>query len=133
MKCAGELSRRRTDFEYALSGICPIGYIRQVPDLFTVLAEPSRRLILDRLLESEASVTDLTAVIQLSQTAVSKHLRVLRTHHLVTSRIDAQRRIYALNSGPLVELDEWLQQYRRTWAGHIDALAAHLDRKHPST
>ena len=100
-------------------------------DVFAVIAEPNRRLILDRLLESEASVTDLITVIGLSQTAMSKHLRVLRAHNLVTSRIDAQRRIYALNSAPLTELDDWLQGYRRTWSGHIDALAAHLEAKHP--
>jgi DNA-binding transcriptional ArsR family regulator len=102
-------------------------------DVFAVIAEPNRRLILDRLLESEASVTDLITVIGLSQTAMSKHLRVLRTHNLVTSRIDAQRRIYALNSAPLTELDEWLQGYRRTWSGHVDALAAHLEAKHPQS
>jgi DNA-binding transcriptional ArsR family regulator len=104
-----------------------------VADLFAVIAEPNRRLILDRLLESEASVTDLITVIGLSQTAMSKHLRVLRTHNLVTSRIDAQRRIYALNSAPLTELDEWLQGYRRSWSGHVDALAAHLEAKHPQS
>jgi DNA-binding transcriptional ArsR family regulator len=100
-------------------------------DLFAVIAEPNRRLILDRLLESEASVTDLITVIGLSQTAMSKHLRVLRAHHLVSCRTDAQRRIYALNSAPLTELDDWLQGYRQTWNTHLDALAAHLDGKHP--
>ncbi|MET0863201.1 MAG: metalloregulator ArsR/SmtB family transcription factor [Nakamurella sp.] len=102
-------------------------------DLFAVIAEPNRRLILDRLLESDASVTDLITVIGLSQTAMSKHLRVLRTHNLVTSRIDKQRRIYALNSEPLAELDDWLQGYRRTWSEHLDALAAHLDRQASSS
>ena len=75
-------------------------------DLFAVLAEPSRRQILDRLLQSDASVTELIAVIGVSQTAMSKHLRVLRAHNLVTSRIAAQRRIYSLDSRPLAEIDE---------------------------
>jgi DNA-binding transcriptional ArsR family regulator len=102
-----------------------------VSDLFAVLAEPARRRILDRLLQSEASVTDLITVIGLSQTAMSKHLRVLRQHNLVTSRVDAQRRIYALNTAPLTEIDDWLAAYRRTWNSRIDALAQHLDTLHP--
>jgi DNA-binding transcriptional ArsR family regulator len=102
-----------------------------VGDLFAVLAEPVRRRILDRLLQSEASVTDLITVIGLSQTAMSKHLRVLRQHNLVTARVDAQRRIYALNSGPLTEIDEWLRAYRQSWNSRIDALAEHLDALHP--
>jgi DNA-binding transcriptional ArsR family regulator len=101
-----------------------------VSNLFAVVAEPSRRQILDRLLQSEASVTELIAVIGVSQTAMSKHLRVLKAHNLVTSRIDAQRRIYALDSRPLAEIDEWLAGYRRTWDGRIDSLAEHLDRLH---
>ena len=100
-------------------------------DLFVVLAEPARRRILDRLLQSEASVTDLITVIGLSQTAMSKHLRVLRQHNLVTARVDAQRRIYALNSEPLTEIDEWLGAYRHNWNSRIDALAEHLDTLHP--
>jgi DNA-binding transcriptional ArsR family regulator len=101
-------------------------------DLFAVLAEPARRRILDRLLQSEASVTELITVIGLSQTAMSKHLRVLRQHNLVTSRVDAQRRIYALNSPPLTELDDWLDAYRQTWNARIDALAQHLEHRHPA-
>ena len=80
-----------------------------VGDLFAVLAEPVRRRILDRLLQSEASVTDLITVIGLCQSAMSKHLRVLRKHNLVTARVYAQRRIYALKSGPITELDEWVR------------------------
>ncbi len=101
-------------------------------DLFAVLAEPVRRRILDRLLQSEASVTDLITVIGLSQTAMSKHLRVLREHDLVISRVDSQRRIYALNSEPLTELDDWLDAYRHTWNARIDALAQHLEHRHPA-
>ena len=100
-------------------------------DLFAVIAEPSRRQILDRLLQSEASVTELITVIGVSQTAMSKHLRVLKAHNLVTSRVDAQRRIYALHSKPLTEIDHWLAGYRQTWNSRVDALAEHLDRLHP--
>jgi DNA-binding transcriptional ArsR family regulator len=100
-------------------------------DLFTVVAEPSRRRILERLLVSEASVSDLIAAVGTSQPAMSKHLRVLRDNHLVTSRVDAQRRMYALNSRPLAEIDQWLAAFRSTWTSHVDALADHLDRVFP--
>ena len=113
---------------YALCSICLSRYVRTVSDLFAVLAEPSRRQILDRLLQSEASVTELIAVIGVSQTAMSKHLRVLRAHNLVTSRVAAQRRIYSLDTRPLAEVDEWLAGYRRTWNSRVDVLAEHLDR-----
>ena len=103
-----------------------------VSDLYAVLAEPARRRILDRLLQSEASVTDLITVIGLSQPAISKHLRVLREHDLVTARIDAQRRIYTLNSEPLTEIDEWLRAYRQNWSSRIDALEDHLDKLYPT-
>ena len=103
-----------------------------VSDLYAVLAEPARRRILDRLLQSEASVTDLITVIGLSQPAISKHLRVLREHDLVTARIDAQRRIYTLNSEPLTEIDEWLSAYRQSWSSRIDALEDHLDKLYPT-
>jgi DNA-binding transcriptional ArsR family regulator len=100
-----------------------------VSALFEVLAEPSRRRILDRLLRADASVGELVDDTGLSQTAVSKHLRVLREHGLVTVSVDAQRRIYALNSRPLAEIDDWLRGYRAAWNQHVDALVDHLDRE----
>lgn len=99
--------------------------------LFAVIAEPSRRQILDELLRRDASVTELVEMTGLSQSAVSKHLRVLKDNGLVTVRVDAQRRVYALDSRPLAEIDNWLSSYRRTWHRHVDALAEHLDRRHP--
>ena len=98
-------------------------------DLFAVVAEPSRRRILDRLLTSESSVTELVDVLGLAQPALSKHLRVLRDSGLVTTRVEAQRRIYALDGRPLAQIDDWLRAYRRTWNRHVDALAEHLDKQ----
>jgi DNA-binding transcriptional ArsR family regulator len=95
---------------------------------FEVLAEPSRRRILDLLREGEHSVGDLVAVIGLSQPGVSKHLRVLREAGLVRVRVDAQRRLYGVRAEPLAEVDEWLEPYRRLWARQLDALERHLDR-----
>jgi DNA-binding transcriptional ArsR family regulator len=95
---------------------------------FTVLAEPHRRRILDLVRQRERAVGDLVAELGLSQPAVSKHLRVLREAGLVSVRIDGQRRLYRVDSGPLRELDEWLAPYRALWDTSLDALTAHLDR-----
>ncbi len=91
-----------------------------------MLAEDSRRRILDLLTEEERAVGDLVVLLGLSQPAVSKHLRVLREAGLVESRTDAQRRIYRVSSEPLREVDDWLTPYRRQWAGHLNALERHL-------
>ena len=94
---------------------------------FDVLAEPTRRRILDLLIESEQPVGDLVATLSISQPGVSKHLRVLREAGLVEARTDAQRRIYRVRPEPLAEIDEWLAPYRRLWSSRLDALERHLD------
>jgi DNA-binding transcriptional ArsR family regulator len=94
---------------------------------FEVLADPTRRRILDLLRDREWSVGELVTALDVSQPGVSKHLRVLRRADLVNVRQDAQRRWYALNPAPLTEIDAWLQPYRRLWAGQLDALERHLD------
>jgi DNA-binding transcriptional ArsR family regulator len=96
---------------------------------FAVLAEPMRLRILDELRTSERSVGELVKALAVSQPLVSKHLKVLREGGLVTSRTAAQRRIYRIEAGPLKELDEWLDPYRRMWTHHLDALERHLDRQ----
>ena len=94
---------------------------------FAVLAEPSRRRILDLLREDERPVGELVATLRISQPGVSKHLRVLREAGLVEVRHDAQRRLYRVRPEPLAEIDRWLEPYRRRWAGRLDALERHLD------
>jgi DNA-binding transcriptional ArsR family regulator len=94
---------------------------------FEVLAEPTRRRILDLLHPRERSVTDLVARLGLSQPGVSKHLRILREAGLVEVRRDAQRRWYRVRAEPLAEIDAWLAPYRELWEGHLDALERHLD------
>lgn len=94
---------------------------------FEILAEPTRRQILDLLCVRERSVGELVEALALSQPGVSKHLRVLREAGLVTVRQDAQRRWYGLNPEPLAEVVVWLEPYRRLWAGRLDALERHLD------
>jgi len=96
---------------------------------FEVLAEPNRRAILDLLRQGERPVGELVAHLQVSQPAVSKHLRVLKDSGLVESRIDAQRRLYRIRPAPLEALDDWLQPYRQFWAGHLNQLESHLTRR----
>jgi DNA-binding transcriptional ArsR family regulator len=96
-------------------------------DTFAVVAEPTRRRILDELRVSERSVSELVDALDMSQPAVSKHLNVLRGGGLVSSRVAAQRRIYRLEAGPFQDLDAWLEPYRRMWTDRLDALERHLD------
>lgn len=95
--------------------------------MFDIVADPTRRRILDLLRERERSVNDLVAALALSQPGVSKHLRALREAGLVRVRQDAQRRWYTLHAEPLTELDAWLQPYRQLWMDRLDALERHLD------
>src|SRR5438309_9707248 len=96
---------------------------------FAVVAEPSRRQILDLLRVRERTVGELVQQLRLSQPGVSKHLRVLREAGLVDVRVDAQRRWYQLRPEPLAEVDAWLAPYRRMWSKSLDRLEAHLDGK----
>jgi DNA-binding transcriptional ArsR family regulator len=112
---------------WLVSVVCQIGYIERVTTTFAVLAEPTRRRILDLLLEEPRSVSDLVSALGLTQPGTSKHLKVLRDAGLVTVRRDAQRRWYELRAEPLAEVDAWLAPYRRRWAERLDALERHLD------
>lgn len=94
---------------------------------FEVLAEPNRRRILDLLRVEERPVGELVRELEVSQPAVSKHLRVLREAGLVTVRPEAQRRVYRVAPEPLKEMDEWLAPYRRLWSKRLDRLERHLD------
>jgi DNA-binding transcriptional ArsR family regulator len=96
-------------------------------DAFAVLAEPTRRRILDTLRGSERTVGDLVAALAVSQPAMSKHLRVLREHGFVSCRVAAQQRVYRVEAEALRGLDDWLEPYRRLWHRHLDALERHLD------
>jgi DNA-binding transcriptional ArsR family regulator len=82
-------------------------------NIFEILADPSRRRILNLLREQERSAGELGEALSVSQPGVSKHLRVLREAGLVSVRAEAQRRVYRLRPAPLGELDAWLDPYRR--------------------
>ena len=84
-------------------------------DEFAVLAEPTRRQILDLLRSSDRNVGQLAAALGVAQPALSKHLRVLRDTGFVSYRIAAQQRIYRLEEPPLRALDGWIAPYRLLW------------------
>jgi DNA-binding transcriptional ArsR family regulator len=98
-------------------------------ETFNVLADPTRRRILDLLLDGPRAVGELVNRLKISQPGVSKHLRVLREARLVSVRSEAQRRIYELRPEPLAEVAEWLEPYRRLWSERLDALERHLDEE----
>ena len=95
--------------------------------LWAVLGEEHRRDMLDLLRERPRAVSELVDVLHLSQPTVSKHLRVLREAGFVRVAPEAQRRIYAIDATPLVELDAWLRPYRGFWNDSLDALSHRLD------
>ena len=96
-------------------------------DSFAVLAEPTRRRILDELRRSESSVSELVERIPVSQPTMSKHLKVLREAGFVSCRTAAQQRVYRIEHRPFAEFDKWLEPYRQLWTKHLDALERHLD------
>jgi DNA-binding transcriptional ArsR family regulator len=93
-----------------------------------VIAEPTRRRILDVVRAGERSVSELVEAVGMHQPGVSRHLKVLRDAGLVEVRRDAQRRLYRLRPEPLMELDAWLEPYRAEWSARLDSLEQHLRR-----
>ena len=96
---------------------------------YEVLAEPKRRLILELLAQEELPVGELVRRLGMSQPLVSKHLRVLREAGLVSSRVDAQRRFYSIETGPLAEMDAWIARFRPMWTNALDRLEAMLEEE----
>lgn len=99
---------------------------------FTALADPTRRAIIARLLEGEASVTELAAPFAMSQPAISKHIKVLERAGLVSRGRNAQRRPCRLVAAPLVEATDWLQRYcdrMEARFGKLDSLLEELKAK----
>ena len=99
---------------------------------FAALADPTRRAILARLASGEASVAELAVPFEISQPAISKHLKVLERAGLISTGRDAQRRPRHLEAVRLAEATEWLEEYRRFWEGsyqRLDALLEELKTK----
>jgi DNA-binding transcriptional ArsR family regulator len=99
----------------------------QLSTTFAALADPTRRAILARLADGEASVTDLAAPFAMSLPAVSKHLKVLERAGLIERSREAQWRRCRLSAGPLREVVDWIEQYRRFWEESYQRLDDYLE------
>jgi DNA-binding transcriptional ArsR family regulator len=99
---------------------------------FDVLGDPVRRRILELLADGELTSGAIAAIVQaefgISQPAVSQHLKVLRDSGFTTVRPEGTRRLYAVDSMPFRELDDWLDHFRRFWDQRLDSLATELAR-----
>jgi DNA-binding transcriptional ArsR family regulator len=91
-------------------------------DTFIALGDPTRRQIIESLALGETSFGELADQFQMSRPAVSQHLKVLREAGIVSSRPDAQRRIYRLSDGGLDEIDAWLGKVQKFWSQRLDKL-----------
>ena len=96
---------------------------------FSALADPTRRAILGRLLEGDASVAELAAPFALSVRAISKHVAVLEAAGLLTKSSLAQKRLSRIQKEPLRAIDQWLEGYRALWEGRLDKMENLLRRQ----
>ena len=101
--------------------------MNQLDATFAALADPTRRAILARLIQGEASVMELAEPFAMSQPSISKHLKVLENAGLISRGRDAQRRPCRLEAKPLAEANDWLERYRKIWEGNFQRLDALLD------
>lgn len=95
--------------------------------MFAVLADDSRRAIVESLADAEATVGELTSRFRVSQPAMSRHLRILRDHRLVHARRDGRRRVYAIDPNGFRDIDSWLEPYRAFWGERLASLNEFLD------
>jgi DNA-binding transcriptional ArsR family regulator len=98
-------------------------------DAFEILADPMRRKIVEALRTGERAVGDIVARVDIHQSGVSRHLRILHEAGFVAVRADGQRRLYSLEPGPFRELDTWISRYRLLWENRLDRLDAELERR----
>lgn len=98
-------------------------------ETFQLLADPSRFAIVEALRDSERAVNDIVARVDIHQTGVSRHLRLLHQAGFVQVRADGARRLYSLRPEPFRELDAWVAQYRRLWEMRLDRFAVALERR----
>ena len=98
----------------------------QTADRFAALADPTRRYLLERLATGERAVTELTAGLDMTQAAVSQHLRVLREAGLVSARQEGRHRYYQFRPAGLTELRDWIAELERFWRSRLAALGDYL-------
>ena len=99
---------------------------RELDAVFSALADPTRRAIVDRLAAGETSVSELAEPVDMSLVAVTKHLRVLEDAGLLHHRKRGRVRYCRLSPAPLRSADDWLARYRAFWNTRLEGLAAHL-------
>lgn len=96
---------------------------------FEILADPARRRIIEELRRGELQVNDIVAAMDIHQSGVSRHLRILGEAGFVQVRPDGARRLYSLRPEPFRELEEWIRGYRTLWESRLDRFGAALERK----
>jgi len=100
-----------------------------MPDVFQVLADPTRRRLIDALREGERSVSELVELVDIGQPGVSRQLAILEDADFVIVRPEGRRRLYSLRPEPFRELSQFVTAYRTIWEGRLDRFAAELDRR----
>ncbi len=100
-----------------------------MPDVFQILADPTRRRLVDALRDGERSVSELVDVVEIGQPGVSRQLAILQDARFVVVRPEGRRRLYALRPDRFRELDDWILGYRGMWEARLNRFAAELDRR----
>ena len=100
-----------------------------MPDVFQILADPTRRRLVDALRDGERSVNELVEIVDIGQPGVSRQLAILQDANFVVVRPDGRRRLYALRPDPFQELSRFVTTYRGIWEGRLDRFAAELERR----
>src|SRR5436309_4293477 len=103
-----------------------------MPDVFQVLADPTRRRLIDALRHGERSVSELVGVVDIGQPGVSRQLAILQDAEFVVVRPDGRRRLYSLRPEPFRELSAFVTGYRAIWEGRLDRMAVELERRRGS-
>lgn len=101
-----------------------------MPDVFQILADPTRRRLVDTLRAGERSVNELVELVDIGQSGVSRQLQILEDADFVVVRPEGRRRIYSLRPDRFRELSEWVTAYRAIWEPRLDRFAAELERRH---
>jgi len=100
-----------------------------MPDAFQILADPTRRRLIEELRGGERSVGQLVDAVDIGQPGVSRQLAILQDAQFVVVRPEGRRRLYTLRPEPFRELDDWMMGYRAMWDARLDRFAAELDRR----
>ena len=125
MSGGGDFGRKRLDLEYAQIYIC----MMMQQNVFQTLSDPTRLRIVEALVGGEQAVSDLVRAVDIDQSGVSRHLRILGEAGFVAMRPDGARRLYSLRPEPFRAIDDWVRSYRKLWEGRLDRFDAALARR----